>query len=388
MDIPNPYSGNYKLLAVLPITLVIISIILVAFVSPIKMGIDFKGGIEVAIPIAQPIGLSLFRSTLEGEGYSIDTLEQNQRPSDYIIQAELARPKAVIDSDALNQKYFSMRSNVSELEAQTVYSNSSTAMQDYKSARVELDGIANSLFALAGFEQNASAYSSTHTLTNQVQQARVSIRDKENTALLKALKTAAPGALTEPDIKERTATLAEDFLGRAFMVVLYSVILTSIVVFLIFRTAVPSAAVLAGAGADVIFALGAMSIFGIPLTLASFSALLMLVGFSLDTDILLTMRVIKRREGTAAQRAYDSMKTGITMSSSIMVAFLALFALALITHEALYYQISAVVIAGLIGDVIATWAFNAVILLAHAQDMERKGKTFVQRSFLSYIFRN
>ena len=172
------------------------------------------------------------------------------------------------------------------------------------------------------------------------------------------------------------------------MIVIYSVILTSIVVFLIFRTAVPSVAVLSGAAADITFALGAMSIFGIPLTLASFSALLMLVGFSLDTDILLTMRVIKRRDGTAAQRAYESMKTGMTMSFSTMVAFIALFALAMITHESLYYQISTVVIAGLIGDLIATWAFNAVIILAHAQDMEKKGKSFVQRSFLSYIFKN
>ena len=231
-------------------------------------------------------------------------------------------------------------------------------------------------------------YPTTRNRTRQVEGDHESIRDAENEALLIVLSEAAPSDYIEPNIKERTATLAADFLERAFMVIVYSVILTSIVVFLIFRTVIPSAAVLAGAAADIIFALGAMSIFDIPLTLASFSALLMLIGFSLDTDILLTMRVIKRRDGTAAQRAYDSMKTGMTMSFSTMVAFIALFALALLTHEQLYYQISVVVIAGLVGDLIATWAFNAVIILAHVQDMEKKGKTISQQPLLSILFKN
>lgn len=388
MELPNPYNGDYKKLVAIPIVLAIISILLFTFVQPIRLGIDFKGGIEVEIPVPEPLNLDNFEQVLTQKGYHINTLEQNQRPDDYIIRAELTRPQKIIDADSIKQQYFALRTNVSELEAQSIYSNDSKIEQEYKTQRMQLDKVANSILALAGQTQNASEYTSTHILTRAVQEAHISIRDAQNDLLLQTLQIAAPNALTEPNIKERTATLAADFLDRAFMVVIYSIILTSIVVFLIFRTAITSAAVLSGAAADVLFALGAMAVFNIPLTLASFSALLMLVGFSLDTDILLTMRVIKRRDGTAAQRAYDSMKTGMTMSFSTMVAFIALFALALITHEQLYYEISAVVIAGLVGDLIATWAFNAVIILSHAQDMEKKGKTFVQRSFLSHIFRN
>jgi len=388
MEIPNPYTGDYKKLIVIPIVLAIISILLITVISPIRLGIDFKGGINVEIPVSQEINLDEFRSSLEQKGYVITNLKQNVRPSDFIIQAELARPEFIVRADELKQSYFELRSNVSELEAQVAYSSDTSIQTQYVSERAKLDVVANSLFSLAGYDQNASSYSSTHLLTRQVQEAHVHLREVENEKLLSTLEAAVPNALTEPNIKERTATLASDFLERAFMVVVYSVILTSIVVFLIFRSVVPSIAVLTGAGLDIIFALGAMSIFGIPLTLASFSALLMLVGFSLDTDILLTMRLVKRKEGSVAQRAYDSMKTGMTMSFATGFAFVALFGLALLTHESLYYEISAVVIAGLFGDLIATWAFNAVIMVAHLQGLAKSGKIISRRPLLSYLFKN
>ena len=49
-----------------------------------------------------------------------------------------------------------------------------------------------------------------------------------------------------------------------------------------------------------------------------------------------------------------------------------LLALALITHIATYYQIAAVAICGLFGDIIATWFFNAVIVLYYVENRERK----------------
>ncbi|MFH1470236.1 MAG: protein translocase subunit SecF, partial [Candidatus Micrarchaeota archaeon] len=167
-------------------------------------------------------------------------------------------------------------------------------------------------------------------------------------------------------------SLSEYFVSKVFQIFAVSTVLVVVVVFIVFRSFVPSIAVLSGAFADIIIAMGAMGLFGIPLTLSSFAALLMLVGFSLDTDMLLTLRVIKRTEGTARERAYDAMKTGITMSSATILSFSVLFALALITHISTYYQIAAVAICGLFGDVIATWMFNAVIVLWYMEKKERK----------------
>jgi preprotein translocase subunit SecF len=160
--------------------------------------------------------------------------------------------------------------------------------------------------------------------------------------------------------------LSTHFIETAFNVVVLAVILSLILVFFFFRNLVPSIAVLTGALSDIVIALGAMGLLGVPLTLASFAALLMLLGFSLDTDILLTTRMLKRK-GDPRENAFDAMKTGITMSVMAIIAFAALFALATITHIPTYYEISAVALAGLVGDIFATWGINGVIILHHVE---------------------
>jgi len=171
-------------------------------------------------------------------------------------------------------------------------------------------------------------------------------------------------------------------------VVLISASLVIIVVFLIYRTLVPSIAVLLGAGTDILIALGAMGLFGIPLTLASFAALLMLVGFALDTSILLTMRVIKRKEGTAAERAFDATKTGFTMGLAAIVAFSSLYVLSYVTHIGVYYEISAVALCGLVADMFATWGINAVIVLDYAKKKEKDGRMQEEKPIFTGIFSN
>jgi preprotein translocase subunit SecF len=113
--------------------------------------------------------------------------------------------------------------------------------------------------------------------------------------------------------------------------------------------------------------MGGMGLFQIPLTLPSVAALLMLIGFSLDTDILLTTRVTKRTEGNPAERAYGAMKTGIMMAGVSILGFSVLLILSIATQISTYYQISSVVIFGLIGDIVATWGINAVIILWYTE---------------------
>ena len=98
------------------------------------------------------------------------------------------------------------------------------------------------------------------------------------------------------------------------------------------------------------------------------------------------MRVIKRKEGQPRERAYDAMKTGMTMSMALMLAFICLFILASVTHINTYYEISSVAIAGLLGDLIATWLLNGVIVLWYLEHGGQTGEG--KQSFLSSIFSN
>jgi preprotein translocase subunit SecF len=138
----------------------------------------------------------------------------------------------------------------------------------------------------------------------------------------------------------------------------------AVTVFIVFREPVPSVAIILAALCDILIALGGMSIFKIPLSIASVGALLMLIGYSVDTDILLTTRLLKRREGTVESRAKNAMYTGLTMSFAAIAAMGVLFVVTkLIMPEATTLSnISAVLVIGLIGDILSTWLMNLGIL--------------------------
>ena len=84
-------------------------------------------------------------------------------------------------------------------------------------------------------------------------------------------------------------------MSQVYFALAFAFLFMSITVFIIFRNLVPSLAVIAAALCDIIIAVGGMSLFGIPLSVATVGALLMLIGYSVDTDILLTTRVLKAK---------------------------------------------------------------------------------------------
>ncbi len=133
--------------------------------------------------------------------------------------------------------------------------------------------------------------------------------------------------------------------------------------FFIFRTPIPSLAVIFGAGNDLIVALGAMGAFGIPLGVASIGGLLMLIGYSIDTDMLTSIRILKRSEGTPTERAFGTMKTGITMTSAAIISFGILLIVSYFAFIPTYFEISGVVLCGLFADLATTWLGNLPIIL-------------------------
>ncbi|MFB6217397.1 MAG: protein translocase subunit SecF, partial [Candidatus Aenigmatarchaeota archaeon] len=136
-----------------------------------------------------------------------------------------------------------------------------------------------------------------------------------------------------------------------------------LVIFAAFRDAVPSMAVIAAAAGDIVFAMAGMVILGIPLTLGSLAALLMLIGYSVDTDILLSTRVLRRSRKSLKKRIWGSVKTGLTMSSGGIAGFTILFFVSrAIVGPSELSNIAAVMVLGLVADMPFTWFGNAIIL--------------------------
>jgi preprotein translocase subunit SecF len=108
------------------------------------------------------------------------------------------------------------------------------------------------------------------------------------------------------------------------------------------------------------------------------AALLMLIGYSVDTDILLTTRLLKRK-GELNDKIKDAMKTGMTMTLTTLAALIALFVVSSgsylvssFTRIDIISDVSVVLIFGLIADIINTWMTNVGILKWY---LEKGGRT-------------
>lgn len=158
--------------------------------------------------------------------------------------------------------------------------------------------------------------------------------------------------------------LSKEAITQVYWAMAFAFIFMSLTVFIIFREPVPSLGVIIAAGSDIIIAIAGMSIFNISLSIASVGALLMLIGYSVDTDILLTTRILKRKEGTLVERVKEAMKTGMTMSIVAIASMVVLYVLTIvmIPDASTLTDIAAVLIMGLVADILTTWIMNLGIL--------------------------
>lgn len=157
------------------------------------------------------------------------------------------------------------------------------------------------------------------------------------------------------------SSISQGFYQQLRLALLISFLLMAIVVFIIFRTFVRSISVIIAGLFDIIMTLVVVDMLGIQLSTAGIVALLMLIGYSVDVDILLTTRVVKDKEGTLNQRIYGAFKTGITMTLTAIAA--AAIALAF-THSIspVLSQMFTIILIGLGFDILNCWVTNASLL--------------------------
>jgi preprotein translocase subunit SecF len=361
--LPNIYKGNYKLLALAPLALILLSLV---FIPSIKLGVDFQGGTVITLTLQQPVDAQALQAQLQGDGIPA-TVRAFKTTVGYQAEIEVPQSPDLIKADSLRDQFDDLLPEVQQLEVQS-YQNS-TNTSEYQASKAELDGLADSMFALAGMQRSQLNISGT----NDLQKSFTAAYNSVYSSYQKSISVPINKHIQYDSISVQTVSpaLSTHFISTATNVVVLAVLLSLVLVFMFFRNIAPSIAVLMGALSDVVIAMGGMGILGVPLTLASFAALIMLVGFSLDTDILLTTRLLKRK-GDPRENAFDAMKTGMTMSVMAIIAFLALFILSAYTHIPTYYEISAVALAGLVGDIFATWGINGVMMLHHVESRRSK----------------
>ncbi|MBN1194379.1 MAG: protein translocase subunit SecF [Methanomicrobiaceae archaeon] len=156
-------------------------------------------------------------------------------------------------------------------------------------------------------------------------------------------------------------TFGKTLQGQALVALLFSFVGMSAVVFIAFRTFIPSFAVVLSAFSDIVITAAFMDAFGISLSLGTTAALLMLIGYSVDSDILLTTRLLKRK-GKVNEKLEGAFRTGFIMTTTTLTAVAAMFIVSAFAQIIIIREISTVLLIGLVVDLMNTWLLNAGLL--------------------------
>jgi len=164
------------------------------------------------------------------------------------------------------------------------------------------------------------------------------------------------------------SSLGDAFYRQMIKAILFAFAFMAIVVFITFRKFIPSLAVIMSGVFDILVTIAVIDLIGLKISTAGVAALLLILGYSIDTDVLLTTRVIKIREGTVEARILNAMKTGMTMTVTTFIALLIGF---FVATSVVIKEMFLIILIGLVVDVIVTWLFNAGVLRLY---LERKGE--------------
>jgi preprotein translocase subunit SecF len=172
---------------------------------------------------------------------------------------------------------------------------------------------------------------------------------------------ATEAGFTVTSISSTSAAFGAETQYQAVVGVAIAFVGMSVLVALMFRTFVPSIAVVLSAFSDIVIPVALMNLFGIQLSLGTVAALLMLIGYSVDSDLLLNNHVLRRR-GDFYESTHRAMRTGITMTVTSILAMLVMTSVATLFAIPLLPAIGIVLVFGLLADLMNTYLLNVSLL--------------------------
>jgi preprotein translocase subunit SecF len=171
------------------------------------------------------------------------------------------------------------------------------------------------------------------------------------------------------------SSLGESFYRQTVIAILLSFLFMAVVVFITFRSTLPSIFIILAAASEIISTIAVVNLLGVKLSTAGVAAFLMIIGYSVDTNILLTVKVLKHQTRTVFERTAETMRTGVLMS---LTAFAATMVGYFFIQSDAVKQIMLIISIGLLFDIVYTWLQNAGILRwylerVHAEHGEKHG---------------
>ncbi len=152
--------------------------------------------------------------------------------------------------------------------------------------------------------------------------------------------------------------LGQTFWKQVVYVITFAFILMGMVVFLIYKSAIPSFAIVTALFGDMLAAIAVINFFGMKMGFAGFGALLM-IAYALDTNVILTTSILKSDRKDFMKIYKPAFITGLTMTACIVSIFSIVW---LVSSSRILVDIARILVVGFSADLIFTWVWNAGIL--------------------------
>ncbi|MDD5147884.1 MAG: hypothetical protein PHH08_00285 [Candidatus ainarchaeum sp.] len=351
----NFYAGKYKIFLGIAVALLVVMGIF-AFVWPgVTKGIDLSGGTLLLARTDKPVDAAKLSEAISAQLDLVDlSISSITSPTGYGVTIKYANSKSIAEAELeIDSAKALLEKDPNSAEAKTHADNAVNILSKYlvqkPVSKTPGEAVTNADLALA--------------------EAKTSVNNRIQEIMLRAFGLSSDTAF---QIKEVSPTLGASFWQTAVNVIIIVMVLVIAVVFFFFREIIPSLVVFSCGIFDVVFSLGAMAFFGIPLSLNTIPALLMLMGYSIDTDVMVASRVLTRKEGTPEKRASSSMLTGFTMTGTTIAAVTVMVIVSYVYQVETIFDIGSVLLLGLIGDLIGTWLLSASMLLWYSDWKQKK----------------
>lgn len=139
-------------------------------------------------------------------------------------------------------------------------------------------------------------------------------------------------------------------------------LLMSVVIFIIYRNLVSSFGIVFASLGNILTTLAITSVMGIDLSFAGFAGLLMLIAFTVDTNIVLTSKVVAYGSDGFMARYRKAFVTGVMLIATITATMvIAMF----LSSSKLLVNVAEVLVIGFLSDLVYTWILNAGLLEMH-----------------------
>lgn len=378
MKLTSWYNKNYKLLLVIPIALLILSLgYMVYFYNQnhdfLKRDVSLTGG--TSITLATNISANELREKISDQFPDMDirTLADNSgRQTHLIITVPDSKEDIVL---ALESK---LNTTLDESNSSIEFTSGSLGQEFYKQLLTSMF-FAFLLMGLVVF---------------------LTFGESKIIKIYASLLTLITLKLTFPTISQISFIFFLGVIGLFFYglyiaksknkrVLLTGLFILSLVLYffpyypLIFPLAIiciilytlysaPSIAVLISAFADIIFTVVTVNLMGLKISSGGIVAFLMLIGYSVGTDVLLTSRVLRRRNESVNSACFGAFKTGLPMTLTA-IASIAVGLLFVYRYETMLNQIFLIILIGLLYDLVNTWLTNVLIIKWYAESKDKSG---------------